>query len=202
MTAIARTISKVVLAAAVALPVASANALVINFYNGATLYAKMTTTNTTDFDLLFIGTGNSAAFINELFMDGPSGTFTDNSTQTTVTGTYSLNGYNGGGGGGNIYDWLIQFPQPNNASRLTTGEHGLWSITTTANDAWNLNKIHINAYDGTESIKLDGCIDGTAGCGGGGNGGGGGSSVPEPATLALVGLGLIGAGLSRRRRAR
>jgi len=189
-----------ILAAGLVFPVASANALVINFYNGANLYAKMTTSNSTSFDLYFVGAGVSASgFINELFMDGPAGTFTNNSVATSASGTYSLNGFNGGGGGGNVYDWKIDFPNANNASRLTVGEHGLWSITTTANDAWNLNKIHINSFDGTNSIKLNGCIEG-ANCGGGGVGSGRSSSVPEPATLALVGLGLMGARLSRRRR--
>ena len=179
--------------AAAALASAPAHALVINFSNGTDLYAKLTTSGSTDFQLDFVGENiDSGAFINELFMDGPSGTFTDNSTDTTAVGTYALNSYNGGGGAGNIYDWFIDFPQPNNSDRLTIGESALWSIETTSPDAWSINKIHINAFDANgNSIKIDGCIDGTPGCGS--------TSVPEPGTLALLGLGLAGLGFSRRK---
>ena len=170
----------------------NASALVFNFVNGSDLYATLTTSGSTDFDLHFVGENvDSGAFINELWLDGPDGTFTDNSTDTTVIGSYSDNGYNGGGGAGNIYDWYIDFPQPNNFDRLTIGEHALWSIETTSPDAWSISKVHINAFDGNgNSIKLDGCIVGRD-CDT--------TEVPEPATLALLGLGLAGLRIARKR---
>lgn len=186
--------SKVLVALALSGILASGNAsaLVFNFVNGSDLYATLTTSGSTDFDLHFVGENvDSGAFINELWLDGPDGTFTDNSTDTTVIGSYALNGYNGGGGAGNIYDWFINFPQPNDADRLTIGEHALWSIETTNSDAWSISKVHINAFDGNgNSIKLDGCIVGRD-CDT--------TEISEPGTLVLLGLGLAGLGLTRRR---
>jgi PEP-CTERM motif len=181
---------------ATALASAPSHALVINFLNGSDLYATLTTSGATNFDLHFVGTNVApGGFVNELFMNGPNGFFVNTSTQTTAIGTYALNGFNGGGGGGNIYDWHIDFPQPNNASRLAIGEHGRWSIVVTNPDAWSIDKIHINAFDAAgNSIKINGCVDGTVGCGGGGN------QVPEPGSLALLAIGLLGlwAGLRKR----
>jgi hypothetical protein len=172
----------------------NASALVFNFINGSDLYATLEVTGNTNFDLEFVGENvASGGFINELWLDGPNGTFTDNSTDTAATGTYSLNGYNGGGGAGSIYDWEIQFPNSNKdpADRLTIGEHALWSITDTNPTDWSLSKIHINAFDiNGNSIKLDGCLEGRD-CDT--------TEISEPGTLVLLGLGLAGLGLTRRR---
>lgn len=185
---------KALLVATMSLPMA-AQALFIEFKNGDDLYATLTTTGSTDFDLFLVGTGNDAAFIFELFLNGPSGTFEDKSTQTTATGTYSENGYNSGGGGGNIYDWRIAFPTSNSgggAARFKTGEHALWTISATNSEVWDLSRIHINAFDGSRSIKLNGTPGDPNDP----------VPVPEPATLGLLGLGLLSVGLTRRRRAK
>ena len=186
MNTIIRTITKTLLVAAVSLPMA-AHALVIEFEHEGDLYATLTTSDATNFDLFFIGTGSADAFMNDLFLEGPDGTFANLAgTESPATATFSLNGFNELG---NLYDWKIDFPQPNDINRLTTGEHALFSITVTDPDLWNLGLIHINAFDGEESIKLIGVP-----------GGDDPVPVPEPATLTLLGLGLLGIGLARRRR--
>ncbi len=53
---------------------------------------------------------------------------------------------------------------------------------------------------GTTPSPGDGAADGSAVDGGGEGGGPGGSPVPEPGTMLLVGTGLAGAALMRRRR--
>lgn len=183
--------------AVAAMASAPAHALVVNFFNGSDLYATLTTTPATSFDLHFVGTGVAAgSFINDLYMNGPNGLFFNNlGSQATASGTYNLNGYNGGGGGGNIYDWLIDFPQANNSSRLTVGEHALFSIIITDPNSWTLDKLHINAFDAAgNSIKIDGCVAGSPGCGGTT------TNVPEPASLALLGIGLLGLSFTARKR--
>jgi len=197
LTRIPKILAKTVAVVALSAAVSSANAIVVNFFNGSTLYATMTTSGATDFDLNFIGTGSAGAFLNDLEMAGPTGTFANIAGDGgDATASYSAAGFTDQG---KTYNWHIFFETANNTNRITTGEHFLFSITPTPNSVWNFDLLHINAFDAAgNSIKLDGCIDGSTGCGGGGGGGG----APEPESLALVGLALAAAGFAGKRKRR
>lgn len=166
----------------------ASNAAIIDFgYSGNTV-ATLQTSGSTDFVLSFVYAPGVGAFINDLFLVGPSGTFSAAGGQATFASpTYSASGL----GDANAYNWKLDFPQPNDAARFTVGESYSWSIVSTSPDAWSLNSLHINAFLNGESIKLSGCVRGSRGCS---------TNVPEPATLGLLGLGLAGVGLARRRK--
>jgi hypothetical protein len=176
--------------AALALSAGTANAIVIDFLDSGTVFATMTTSGTTTFQLTLASNNNAGAFINDLSMAGPGGTFTDlsNPAVTSASGTYDAGGFTNAGG---TYNWFIDFPNANNASRLTAGETASWSIVTTNPNAWTFNLLHINAFDGVNSIKLDGCLRDTI-CTPP-------VQVPEPATLFLLSAGMLGLAVTRRR---
>ena len=188
-------ITKAALATVLAVgAMSAAQAAQYQFYNGSTLYATMVTSGGTTFTLSVASGINSAAFIDYLNLAGPGGTFTNltNSSITTASGTYNAGGFTDQG---STYNWKIDFPNPNGASRFTAGETASWSITVTDPNAWNFNLLHVNAFDGVNSIKLSGCevVTGSTNC----------SppvvNVPEPGTLALLGAALVAGSVARRK---
>lgn len=76
------------------------------------------------------------------------------------------------------FDGDIDFPNPNNANRLTPGESVNFTLNNVDADKFTMFMIHINGIGG-DSSKVN-------------------NSVPEPASMAALGLGALG--LLRRRR--
>ena len=215
-----RAIAQAATLTAAALAVGSANAGTFQFYNGSTLYATVVTSDIppggsggTNFSLAVASNLNAAAFIDWIYLRNEdqvgvaTNTYTfANLAGSDVVGTYSYNaitiGNNGKeqggftGTGGEKYNWEIDFPNGSgNADALQAGETALWSITPTNTDSWNFNLLHVNAFDGVNSIKLESCEVAT-----------GETSctppltnIPEPGSLALVGLALLAGGVARRK---
>ena len=170
-------------------PLGSASAATFNFFYNTDLVATISTSGGTVFDMDFVyAPGGSASFINDVFLYHPTATLA-NSTFTNLgpeAASASFGPPNNGG-------WIISFPTGNNDNRFIVGESTGWSIVTSDASGWDFGRLHINAFLNGNSIKLDACLDGDPNCTPERD------PLPEPGTLALLGLGLIGLGASRRR---
>jgi hypothetical protein len=177
-------------AAAVACAAGAAQAQTIEFWDGTALRATLTMSGTTDFSLSFLSAPDSGAYVDQLYFQGPAGTFADTDTTTLSSATFCAAGCNIAG---TDYNWEIQFPNANDENRLILGETATFSITVTDPNDFGLPAgIHLNAFINGQSVRLDGCVSDCGPVPG----------IPEPETYALMlaGLGVVGFMAKRRRK--
>ncbi len=193
-TQLAKLLAKSAAAAAVACSMASAQAAIIDFRFGADVVATMTTSGSTDFLLNFTYAPATAgvAFINDLLLTGPTtGTFSHLSGEMGTACKTSSPGCAAEGTGAT---WKISWPTSGGPSsnRFLEGESSSFRIAPSDLTAWDFSRLHINAFLDGQSIKLTGCTRGDPACEP--------NKIPEPGTLALLGLGLVGLAAASRRR--
>lgn len=177
-------------------PIGSANAVVYNFYSGSDLVMTLSTSGTTTFvlDFVYSPEGAGTAFVNNVLLQNSGGATLANSTFTNMGSEVGKASYRAGGYEGGPWNWKISFPTAGSpgTNRFVVGESHTWKIESTVLSDWAFGQTHINAFLDGQSVKLDACLDGDPNCNP--------AEVPEPGTLALLGIGLVGLGVSRRRK--
>ena len=147
---------------------------------------------------------SEGAYVNDWYFNVSSApltsvTFVPGGTQATGV-SFTADCCKADGTGGN-FDLRFQFPT-NNPGELAQGHTSVYNLAGAGITANSFNAFSVDAGRGgpyLSALHVQGYGD-SAWIGAQQGGGGGGAQVPEPATLALMGLGLFGIAATRRRR--
>jgi PEP-CTERM motif len=151
---------------------------------------------------------SAGAYVNDWFFNVSSAPLTSvtfvpgggATAATTVSFTADCCKADGTGGD---FDLRFQFPT-NSPGELAQGHTSVYNLVGANITANSFNSFSVNAGTGgpyLSALHVQGYGDSAwIGAKQGGDGGGGGAQIPEPATLALMGLGLFGIAATRRRR--
>ena len=144
------------------------------------------------------------AYVNDWYFNVSSApltsvTFVPGGTAASSVSFTTVDGYKADGTGGN-FDLRFQFPT-NNPGELAQGHTSVYNLVGAGITANSFNAFSAGAGPGgpyLSALHVQG-YGNSVWIGGDPGGGGGGSQIPEPATLALIGLGLFGLAATRRR---
>ena len=149
---------------------------------------------------------SAGAYVNDWYFNVSSAplnsiTFVPGGVQATTVEN-GVNAFKADGTGGD-FDFAFHF-NTNNPGQLAQGSASVYALSGTGITASSFNSFSVNPGPGgpyISAVHVQGYQEnGGSVWIGGTSGGGGGAQIPEPATLALIGLGLFGIAATRRRR--